>query len=310
MFASRYIMTAALRANLRDQTVLLIAGLFIVLVLISAYLGWSATATVQDVYLKVVEAYAAKGQIAPPNPVPDTPPLGLLRNMATYVALIGALAGLVLGNKTVSGDRKSGVYALLASRPITSSGIALGKILAIIIAITGLLGVAALTNVITFMILPNFSLSADEWFRLAQFYIASDLYVISFGLLGAFFAITSRSEAKSLMIPVTIWLTVTFIIPQLTANVLPMAALNPLKAMAPAPSGAFFVFTQSVLTPISFAEAYRALAATLLDFAPPGFKFQSFISPMLTLMIVNGLLISAVVVAFGKMDASRSAYDD
>jgi len=305
-----HVMASALRVSLRDRTALLISGLFMALVLVSAYLGWSATANVHDVYAKVVEAYALKGEIAPPNPVKNTSPLELLRNMATYVALIGALSGMVLGNKMVAVDRQSGVYPLIASRPIRTIGIAVGKILAIIVAISSLLGFAALINVATFIALPDMSLDADQWSRLAQFYAASNLYVIAFGLLGAVFAATSRSETVALMIPMTIWLTITFIIPQMTANVLPMAALNPLKAMVAAPSGAFFAFTGAVLTPLSLGEAYRALSAILLDFAPPGYQFNSFISPILTLFVVNGVLIISMVFAYLKLDASRSAYND
>jgi len=308
--APLHIMTAALQVSLRDRTVVLIAGLFMALVLISAYLGWSATTTVHEVYLKVAEAYATKGEIAPSNPVSNTSPLELLRNMTTYVALIGALSGMVLGNKITSVDRKSGVYPLMASRPIGAASIAIGKILAIIVSISSLLGFAALINVGTFWVLPNISLNADEWSRLAQFYAASNLYVIAFGFLGALFAVTSRSETAALMIPVTIWLTVTFIIPQLTANVLPMAALNPLKSMTAAPTGAFFAFTGAALTPFSIAEAYRALSAILLGFAPSGFQFNSLITPMQTLFVVNGVLMSGVVLAYLGLNASRSDYND
>src|SRR5712691_10060603 len=103
--------------SLRDQTVVILVLLFLILVLVSAYLGWSATTTVNMIYLHSAEFLVAHDRPVPPNPVLDTSPLVLLRNMATYVSLIGALAAIVVGYQTIAGDRKAEVLPLLGSRP-------------------------------------------------------------------------------------------------------------------------------------------------------------------------------------------------
>lgn len=54
----------------------------------------------------------------PTNPVLDISSLSLMCNMAVYVALIGALAAIVIGDRLVGIDRKAGVLPLIGSRPL------------------------------------------------------------------------------------------------------------------------------------------------------------------------------------------------
>ena len=92
---------SATKIGLRDYTVVLLAALFFAMVLVSAYLGWSATDTVNSIYAKAVPVLHGQGKPVPANPVGDTPPLSLFRNMVTYVALLGALAGYGLAGGLV-----------------------------------------------------------------------------------------------------------------------------------------------------------------------------------------------------------------
>jgi ABC-type transport system involved in multi-copper enzyme maturation permease subunit len=308
--STRLFARSALAVSFRDRTVLLLASLFLVLVLLSAYLGWSATSTVDAVYRRVVEVLTARGAPIPPNPVTDISPLSLLRNMATYIALIGALISLVLGHEMIAADRKAGVLPLIASRPVDLPCYAVGKALAIAYAVACLLGLAAAINAASFLLLPGFVLDAAQWLQLAQFYAASALYMIAFGLLGVSFAAGSMSESMALLVPVTIWLTVTFVIPQLTSDINPMAALNPVSALAPPPDAAFFALMGSLLAPLSLAEAYRLLAARLLDFAPVAMAARGLLGAWATLLVVDAALAATAVWVVGRMDFCRGDYRD
>ena len=106
------------RFVLRERTVALLSLMFVVLVLISAWLGWSATATVNRIYLDAAAFLQAAGKPVPTNPVLDISPLSLMRNMSVYVALIGALSAIVIGNRLVGLDRKAGVLPLIGIRPL------------------------------------------------------------------------------------------------------------------------------------------------------------------------------------------------
>jgi ABC-type transport system involved in multi-copper enzyme maturation permease subunit len=301
---------AALRVGVRDRTFWWLALLFLALVLVSAYLGWSATATANAVYLKSAAMLQEQGKAVPPNPVVESSPLALLRNMATYVALLGALAGIVLGHQMVAADRKAGVVPLLASRPVGRMTLAISKILALVIAIAGLLALSCAVNAVTMLVISGASLSGEIWLRLGAFCAVSALFVLAFALLGAVCAAVCRSESTALLLPVTIWLMLTFIVPQLTANINPMAALNPLSAIAPPPPGAFFAVTGAVLGPVSIAEAYRVLAASLLGFAPAGLGPPAVTGAGTTLKLTIVVMIVAVLIAVHRLDACRSDYSD
>ena len=64
------------------------------------------------------------------------------------------------------------------------------------------------------------------------------------------------------------WLILTFILPQLTANLNPTAAINPISALATPPDTSFFHGAAVVLGPVSLADAYKFASADLLDYLP------------------------------------------
>lgn len=280
------------RFVLRERTVALLAGLFVALVLISAWLGWSATSTVDRIYIDAAAFLKAAGQPVPSNPVLEISPLSLMRNMSVYVALIGALAAIVIGNRLISIDRKAGVLALIGVRPLSRGAYADGKIAALLGLILGLTGVAAGVAVATFIVLPTISLTGAQWLQLAGFLGVSALYMTFFGLVGLASAAWSKSETVGLLLPVTLWLTLTFILPQLTANLNPTAAINPISALATPPDTSFFHWAAKILGPVSLADAYKFSAANLLDYLPQGMSSPSFIPP------VANIVLATVAAAF------------
>lgn len=301
---------SATKIGLRDYTVVLLAALFFALVIVSAYLGWSATNTVNSIYAKAVPVLQAQGKPVPANPVGDTPPLSLFRNMVTYVALLGALAALVLGHQTVAADRKAGVVPLLFSRPVNRTGIAIGKILALVFLVVAVLATAGLVNALTVLVLPGLSLSGAVWLGLIKFYGVSALYMLAFGLLGAICAAAFKTESMALLIPVTVWLTLTFIVPQITANIGPMAALNPQSANLVAPAGAFFVITSAILGPISIAESYRFLASSILEITSGAGITTTTEGALVALAFANLVLVGTFIFMMKRLDACRSNYRD
>ena len=120
-----------LRVALRDRTVLWLALLFLAMVVLSAYLGWSATNTVNHIYTQALPMLRATGLPVPPNPLADMPPLAMLRNMTTYISLLGALVAIVMGFQIIAEDLRSGVFPLIASRPLHRAAYAGGKMLAL-----------------------------------------------------------------------------------------------------------------------------------------------------------------------------------
>jgi ABC-type transport system involved in multi-copper enzyme maturation permease subunit len=301
---------SAIRVSVRDRTVILLALMFIIMVLVSAYLGWSATNTVNHIYDAAVPAMKAQGLAPAANPVGEMPPLSLFRNMVTYVALLGGLAALVLGHQVIAVDRKSGVLPLLLSRPLSRVNLALSKIVAIATTIVCLLGIAAVINVLTMMLLPNLAVNGAVVVGLSKFYAVSMLYMLAFSLLGASCALFCKSESMALLLPVTIWLAVTFIVPQVTSNIGPMAALNPLSANLVQPDGLFFTVSSKLLGPLSIAESYRYLASTILEVLSGAGTTTTMTGALASLIIANLAMACAVIFAMHRVDANRSDYND
>lgn len=172
------------RFVLRERTVALLSLLFVVLVVMSAWLGWSATQAVNRIYLDAAAFLKSTGQPVPTNPVLDISLLSLMRNMSVYVALIGALSAIVIGNRLVGLDRKAGVLPLIGIRPLSRNEYASGKIMALTGLITTLAAVTAPVAVTTFLLLPAITLTGLQWAQLAGFMGVTTLYMGIFGLIG------------------------------------------------------------------------------------------------------------------------------
>ncbi len=302
--------THTLRIAARDNTVILLTAMFLVMVLVSAYLGWSATNTVNEIYAKAVPALRALGRPIPANPVADTPVLALFRNMVTYVALLGALAALVVGYQIVAADRKAGVVPLIFSRPASALSIALGKILAIAVLLFAILLVAGIINAATLLLLPGIVLEGVAWVGLLKFYAVSFLYMFAFALMGASSAAWFKTETMALLVPDTVWLALTFIVPQLTANIGPMAALNPVSANIIAPTASFFTYTSSILGPVSIAESYRFLASGILEISAGAGQTTTTVGSLAALLSIITIMLAVFAAAFTRIDACRSGYSD
>lgn len=300
----------ALRIAARDNMILLVASMFLVMVLVSAYLGWSATNTVTQIYAKAVPALQALGRPIPPNPVSETPVLSLFRNMVTYVALLGALAALVLGYQTVAADRKAGVLPLILSRPVKRTSIALGKIAALGALVALILALGALINAATILLLPGVTLTVIVWVGLAEFYLVSFLYMLAFALLGATCAAYFKTESMALLVPVTTWLALTFIVPQITANIGPMAALNPVSANLVVPTASFFTYTSAILGPVSIAESYRFLTSGILEITSGAGQTTTSAGALAALLVIVMIMLVVFVATFHRFDACRSEYRD
>ncbi len=311
--SGRMISTVAvntLRIALRDRTVLWLAGLFMGMVLVSAYLGWSATDTVNQIYIKAIPVFQMDGRPIPANPTLDMPALSMLRNMTTYISLLGALVAIVLGFQVISEDLRAGVFPLISSRPIPRNQYAVGKLTALFGSVLALLILAGLTTAATVLLMPGIHLAANDWLSLIQFYGVSALFLTAFGSMAMASAAWSRSESVGLLVPVTVWLVLTFVFPQFSANINPMAALNPVKAMVAPPAGAFFDIVGTILAPISLVSAYRDVASTILGFTPADRSSLGMAGGMTLLVVANVLLGSFAVRAIRSIPGTRSSNDE
>lgn len=139
------------------------------------------------------------------------------------------------------------------------------------------------------------------------FYALSWLYLLVFALIGMLTVLITRRRSMALLSGMGVWLTFTFVLPQFTSGLHPVASLNPITA-TPSTSQGFFQAT-SYLRPLSIAEQYKAASGSILHTATAG----SVDSPGQTLSQVLplvALLVGCLLIAFRlvqRHDFSRSA---
>lgn len=299
----------ALAALARERTVALIAVLFVILVLVSAYLGWSATATVDAIYASATHWFRANAQPVPPNPVTQTSALALLRNLTIYISLIGAFSAIVVGYRLVETDRRAGVLPLIGTRPLDRLAYARGKITALAEVVGGLVVLAAAVGALTLLILPSVHVGAADWLRLAAFFGLGWLYTMSFGLVAIGSCARAEGETGGLLVPAVLWLTLTFVLPALTGNILPTAAINPVSALAPAPQTAAFAWSATLLGPLSLAEAYKYLSADLLGYLPAGLPPRGAVPPLVVMILAGAAAFTFALGSCLKLDMTKGGPD-
>ena len=298
MSPAKLIARQSLANLIRDRSVLMLVGFFAAMVLVTASLGWSASATVNAIYSDAVQYLTAAGQPVPPNPIGETAPLAVLRNLGVYISLIGAFGAIVIGQLLIESDRRAGTLPLIGARPFDRRDIALGKMRALVTATGAMMAVAGVISVATLFAIPGLNIGASDLMRLTLFLIAGWAYVTTFGFLALGAAGRLTSTASGLIAATVVWLVITFVLPELTANVHPTAAINPVSTLAPTPDTTFFYYMSTFLGPFSLSEAFAWTSGNLLSFLPEGLPPRGPIPPTLT-------LLAALVLA--TVFAARSA---
>lgn len=275
----------SLKVVLRDKGIVLIAALFALMVGISAWLGWAATQTVNEIYLQAVDYLNANNQPVPPNPVSEGAPLSVLRNLTVYISFLGTFAAIVIGQSLIELDRRAGVLPLTSVRPISATQFALGKMTALASAIAALVGIAGSVSVITLLGLPALQLGATEWLNLFSALLVGWAYMFLFGCVALGFAALLPAVSSGLLAATILWLSVTFVLPAVTGNVNPTAAINPVSALSSVPDTTFFNLTSKILGPLSLSESFGWVSAKLMGYLPIGMAPRGGLVALFTLPV-------------------------
>ncbi len=281
----------------KEKTFILLLIIFILMTLFSTYIGWSAKNTIINIYQETVKELSLEGAgEIPPNPFIGIPDLSILKNMIIYVFLIGSLLALVIGNNAFIRDRRSGVLRIVFSKYINKQSYIFGKIIGIFETLIIIIFITFLLSLFSAILISGHFLTAFEVLKLSGFYSVSLIYLMIFAMVGLFFAINSSSESTALLIPVIIWVLITFVMPQITSALVPTALLNPTNIQTVTPQGNFFHIIQIIVRPFSISESYKEIGGILLETN----------SPINTTSIIQSKLqnISGLVVMFSYLGIS------
>lgn len=261
---------------LRERLVALIGLIFIVLTIAASFIGWSTSNTINHAY-NLSQPFLAQGASMPPNPFANVSHLSLQRNVGMYFFLIGSLLAIVIGYYSTIRDRITHVSALVMTRSLSKKQFVIAKGLAISLVLAGFLLVSLLSTLSTSALFPELQLSTMQIYHLILFYGLSWVYLITFGLIGVISGLLAKNQTMALLVPVTVWIIIGFVIPQVISGLEPTALLNPVSITAVDQTHSFFSDVQKVVGPFSFAQNYRVAANSLLEFSSPSLHIETLV---------------------------------
>jgi ABC-2 type transport system permease protein len=237
----------------------LLLVVFLGMVSVSSFIGWSTRNTVTAVYKQITAA----GLTTAANPFAGTSVLYYAHNSVIYVVLIGALMAIVLGVQATIRDRKVATFALILSRPVGAVGRLLGQLVALSVVIAVVVGISNVISWASIGAITGGIIGPDATMRLAAFAGLSWLLLTAFAVLGMITGLYSKKETTALLAPFVAWSVIAFVLPQLGTAARPVALLNPVPSIPP-PSGGIFDIVNVVTGPLAVTEQFKLSAAIVL----------------------------------------------
>ena len=198
----------------RDNIFLIITGLFVALSVISVYIGSSTKNAEMQAYQDIVQLLKSQGTASFPAP-PEIFPLSVLSNIISYVSMIGAVVAIFLGFETFSGERANGMLKLIAVRPVFRDQIVTGKLIGGGTVIGLLLGIILIFNIALFAAISGMIPNASVMARLLAFFILAFAYLMLFYIATVYVSIKTNDSAFGFLLMMIIWITISFVLPQL-----------------------------------------------------------------------------------------------
>ncbi len=246
----------------RENTFLVILAIFVLMSIASSYIGWSSQHTITKVYDATASELSSLGKPVPPSPFLSTPQLAIIKNMIIYVVLIGALLAITLGHTIAINDRKAGVTRILFSKPFSRKDFLLGKVYSVIYMLLIALFSSLVISMISLSILGSFSIQSLG--ELILFYLGSLVYLAGFAFLGLFFGLKTNSSTKAILIPLLLWIVITFALPELGSALYPTSSLNPVLPQTNLLESPVLSTMHNLVYPVSVSEQYKDFSSKSL----------------------------------------------
>ena len=293
----------------REKTFYLLLGIFMVMAILSTYIGWATIHTIKNVYNVAVQELTATNQAVPPFPLRNISSLGIIKNMIIYVVLIGSLLSIILGYFVGVNDRVSKTVRLLFTRPIKRIDFLFGKIIAIKYILAVIILSAFFISVLSAGIFHVLSLI--NIIKLLEFYFISFIYMFGFALLAMAFAIYMKNSASALLYALFIWIIITFALPELGSALFPTSSLNPVLPPTNFLQSSILTYIHNAVYPFSISEHFKEISSTILGIsAKPNvvsaYKIYSDTTNFLILIFWGFLNFILAVFLFTKIKPTQA----
>jgi len=282
-----------IRSSFRERLAIALLVVFLGMALASAAIGWSAHHTVMNVYNATVTQLGRDV----PNPFANVSALEVVKNTVIYIVLIGALLAVVVGVRAGLRDRKAGVTDLILSRPVGARSYVTGKLLGIQAWMGIVLAAALIVSWFSVWVISRSPLGWTATGSLVGFFVLAWLFLLPFSVVGLIAGSRSRHESTALLVPVLIWVAITFVIPQLGTAQNPVSLLNPVPT-APSTSDLFFRVNHAVLQPISITEHFKHVSGVILQLRDV--VSTAWVGDLLSVALMAALSVGALLLTTRK----------
>lgn len=198
----------------KNKVFLVITALFLLLSIVSVYIGSSTKDAEMKAYQDIVALLKSQGATSFP-PSPEIFPLAILQNIVKYVSIIGVVLAVFLGFDAFSGERENGTLKLLLTRPLYRDQLVTGKLLGGGLVIGVLLVATLIFNTLLFSIVSGILPNLNELSRLIVFIIMAFIYMMIFYTATLFVSIKTGDRSFGFLTMMVVWILVSFVIPQL-----------------------------------------------------------------------------------------------
>ncbi|WP_444660152.1 ABC transporter permease [Flavobacterium columnare] len=140
-------------------------------------------------------------------------------SIAMILQILLPLLIFFLGFNSVAAERENGTLKLLLSQGINWKQLLLGKTLGIASVVMMLFIPTIIILVFVWLLLQNFTISADETIKMVLFVFFHFIYLIFFCAIAVLISASSETAKKALVSLIGIWLIFTIILPRTTQAV-------------------------------------------------------------------------------------------
>lgn len=137
-------------------------------------------------------------------------------SIAMVLQILLPLLIFFIGFNSVAAERENGTLKLLLSQGINWKQLLLGKTLGIVSVIMLLFIPTIIILVFIWLLLQNFSISADETIKMVLFVFFHFIYLLFFCAIAVLVSASSKTSKKALVSLIGIWLIFTIILPRTT----------------------------------------------------------------------------------------------
>ncbi len=245
----------------KDSSFLIILSIFIFMSALSTYIGWSTNHTIINIYNASALELKALNQPVPAIPF-SKEPLIIIKNMIIYIVLIGALLSIAFGHVIGINDRKAGVTRILFSNSFSKNCFFMGKSISTLSVLTFAIILSFFISIASLFLVGVFNLT--NLVNVFEFYLLSFIYLAGFAFLGIYFAIKTNSSTKAILLPLLLWIIITFALPEMSSALYPTSSLNPVLPQTNLLDSPILANMHKMIYPFSISEQYKELSANIL----------------------------------------------